>query len=288
MNEPVDVFDVSHIGVWCEPTAFEVTREGTVAYAEATNDPHPAHTRGTLAPPLFAVVPPFVQLATVTMEPVPPHLMLRILHGEHDIRVHRPIVAGDSLLSRAKVVGIHGKSSGVVVTTLVETRDSSGGLVNEQYFAGFFRGGRWPHEEGEPFPPHELESALRETEPFVVRSQKIDADQTLRYAEASGDPMPIHTDDELARSLGFPGIIVHGLCTMAMTSQVVIEHGCPEDPSRLKRIAVRFSAVGRPGQEITTRLWSRGTNEGRDVLAFETTNDEGQVLIKDGLAEIAR
>ena len=113
--------------------------------------------------------------------------------------------------------------------------------------------------------------------------QSFDEDQTLRYAAASGDPMPIHTDDDFAKSVGLPGIIIHGLCTMAFVSRAVIATACPEDPSRLKRIAVRFSAPAQPKHTNSTQLWKAGS----DTYAFETSHDEGAVVIKDGLAEIA-
>lgn len=278
-----DVFDVSKIGVWGEPGQFEVTTERTIAYALATNDEAKQHVEGLYAPPVFTVVPPFQSMAATAMEVVPPHLMMRVVHGEQDIRITRPIVGGDVLTCRSKVVGIHGKGTGVVVNTLVETRDAADKLVNEQYFAAFFRGGTWPHEKGEPFPEHDLDPALRDIEPALSVVQTYDLDQTYRYAEASGDPMPIHTDEEFAKAMGFPGIIIHGLCTMAFTSRAVIGHACPEDPERLKRLVVRFSKPGLPGQTITTNLWD--TAPGR--VAFETTNNEGDVLIKDGFAEIA-
>ena len=47
----------------------------------------------------------------------------------------------------------------------------------------------------------------------------VDDDQTFRYRDASGDQMPIHVDEDFAKNVGLPGIIAHGLCTMAMTSQ---------------------------------------------------------------------
>ena len=62
------------------------------------------------------------------------------------------------------------------------------------------------------------------------RRQQVDTDQTFRYAEASGDPMPIHLDDEFAKSVGLPGIIIHGLCTMAFNSWAAIEPVCPGTP----------------------------------------------------------
>jgi acyl dehydratase len=74
---------------------------------------------------------------------------------------------------------------------------------------------------------------------------------------------------------------------MAFTSRAVIETACPDEPSRLKRLAVRFSKPCRPGDTITTRIWDAGMGDGRRVLAYETTSDSGSVAIKDGLAEIA-
>jgi len=47
-------------------------------------------------------------MAERTMSVVPDELMMKILHGEHDFRFHRPIEPGEKLTSRAKVVGIHG------------------------------------------------------------------------------------------------------------------------------------------------------------------------------------
>ena len=44
----------------------------------------------------------------------------------------------------------------------------------------------------------------------AARRQRIDDDQTYRYSEASGDPMPIHLDEEFAKQMGLPGIIAHG------------------------------------------------------------------------------
>ncbi|MGY0500288.1 MaoC/PaaZ C-terminal domain-containing protein [Nocardia sp. FBN12] len=281
------VFNVDGIGTWSSEIEFPVEKQRAIAYAEATNDPIAQHLDGTYAPPVFAVVPALSDLADTTMGVVPDELMMRILHGEQDFRFHRPIVPGETLTVRSKVVGIHGKSTGVVVTTIGETRDAAGALVNEQYFSGFFKGGVWPHEAGTPAPAHSFDESLRERAADFVVEQQFDKDQTFRYAEPAGDPMPIHLDDDFAKQMGLPGIIIHGLCTMAFTSHAVLSQVAIDDPARLRRLAVRFSKPARPEQLMTTSIWRTGETEGRQVYAFESASGDGDALIKDGIAEIA-
>jgi acyl dehydratase len=45
----------------------------------------------------------------------------------------------------------------------------------------------------------------------------------VRYAGASGDHNPIHQDEEVARSVGLPGVIAHGMYTMALAARAVAE-----------------------------------------------------------------
>lgn len=283
MSDPDHEFTFSNIGVWSEEVTFSAERDHLIAFAAATNDGLPPHARGDQAPPVYAVVPAFSTMARTTMDVVPEALKTRILHGEQDMRFVRPIRPGDELTCRAKVIGIHGRSSGVVVTTYIETCTTQGELINEQYFSGFFRSAQLDGGQGDPPPQHGFDAALRDREPDATFEQTFDADQTFRYAGASGDTMPIHTDEAFARKLGLPGIIIHGLCTMAFVSRAVIETACPEDPARLKWLAVRFSAPARPGDTVTTELWE--TVPG--VHAFETRTQDGAFVIKDGRAEVS-
>jgi acyl dehydratase len=70
----------------------------------------------------------------------------------------------------------------------------------------------------------------------VVKREAVKA-----YADASGDQNPLHQDDNFARSVGFPGIIAHGMFTMAhLTTTLTRWLG---DPSALKSIGVQFRAV---------------------------------------------
>lgn len=271
------------LGQWSEPARFEVTRERIVAYAEATDDEHPEHRAGDLAPPVFAIVPAFEVLAPAIVPVVPQELMLRGVHGQQEFRYHRPIEPGQTLVSRAVPLGVAARSTGAVVLGKAETRTEAGGLVAEQWMTYFVRGGSVGASVGEPLPEHAFPEELRDSEPLATVTHGYAPDQTRRYSEAAGDPMPIHLDDDLAKAMGLPGIIVHGLCTMAFCSRAVVGACCPEDPTRLRRLAVRFAKVVQPSERVTTAMWEAG--EGERVV-FETTSDNGNVAIKDGLAEI--
>lgn len=283
MTTATNGFDLSLIGVENEPVTFTVESDRVIAYAEATNDDIAQHAAGEYAPPVFAVVAAFETLAATSVKPVPPEVLMRVVHGEQDFRFHAPIVPGQTLTSTASVIGITPKSSGVTVCVLAKTVDQDGKAIVDQYMTSFFRGAELAAGAGQPPPEHSFPDEVRASSPTATVVQTFDEDQTFRYGPAAGDPMPIHTDADLARAMGLPGIIIHGLCTMAFTSRAIIQTACPEDPARLKRLAVRFSKPCLPGEQITTAIWDRGNG----VYVYETTNASGAAVIKDGLAEIA-
>ena len=286
-TETAPTFKADAIGTPGEPVKFEVERERIAAYAAATNDAIAQHAAGDIAPPIFSIVPAFQAAGMASLAVIPPELLGAILHGEQDFHFHKPIEPGMELETIATPIGMRQRSSGVTVAVRAETRDGAGELVTEQYMTSFVRGSQGVEDAGEVAPEHGFDESLREREPDAEVAQTYDADQTFRYAEASGDPMQIHLDDEFAKSVGLPGIIIHGLCSMAFTSVAVIEEFAADDPSRLKRLAVRFASIALPEQTITTKVWSAGEREGRDCYAYETTSDAGAVVIKDGWAEIA-
>jgi acyl dehydratase len=272
-------WNLDKLGEWSEPARFDVTRDACIGYAEATNDEHPKHLSGELAPPVFAVVPAFQGMMGPVASIVPGEVIMRVVHGEQDFTFHRPIVPGDVLLTRCAGVGLHGRSSGVVLVAKAKTVDDQGEPVVDQYMTSFFRGVSLDVHEGEEPPDHSAERG----EELGSVEHAYDDDQTHRYSKASGDPMPIHLDDDFAKSVGLPGIIVHGMCTMAFCSRAVVQTCCPDDPARLKRLAVRFSKIVQPSETVTHTLWDAG--DGR--VAFETVSSTGSVAIKDGLAHVA-
>ncbi len=54
-----------------------------------------------------------------------------------------------------------------------------------------------------------------------TRTFTITRADLVRYAAASGDHNPIHQDEDVARSVGLPGVIAHGMYTMALAARAV-------------------------------------------------------------------
>lgn len=52
---------------------------------------------------------------------------------------------------------------------------------------------------------------------------KITRDSLVRYAGASGDFNPIHYRDDFARAVGLPGVLAHGMLTMGIAVQLVVD-----------------------------------------------------------------
>jgi len=74
--------------------------------------------------------------------------------------------------------------------------------------------------------------------------------QLVRYAGASGDFNPLHTDDESARQAGFEGVVAHGMLVMAFMAEAVTTW-VPK--THFTSIQVRFKGVTRPGDIITVK-----------------------------------
>ena len=61
----------------------------------------------------------------------------------------------------------------------------------------------------------------------------------VAYAAASGDPNPIHQDPEVARSVGLPDVIAHGMFTLALAARYVDEQ--LGEPGRIVELGAKFT-----------------------------------------------
>jgi acyl dehydratase len=278
------------IGKIYPPVMSHVTAEAVQEYARACNDDNPSYFQppaatGIIAPPVFNAVITWLALITAISDPELRVDLLRLLHRGQDMRFYEPVRPDDLISARACISSIEDSAAGETLTIGLDASNQRNQVVSRTIFTTLIRGRRQRDSAptssftGHQSPPNK---------PLVTIARTIDLDQTVRYANASGDRNPIHLDDSVARMAGLPGIIVHGLCTMAFASQVIVDHVCGGDPARLSRLAVQFSHPVFPGDTITTTVWPEKNMRGARCFSYETRNAAGVVVLRDGIAEINR
>jgi len=111
-------------------------------------------------------------------------------------------------------------------------------------------------------------------------------EQIKAYADASGDQNPIHQDEAVARAVGLPGIIAHGMLNYGLLSRALTDW--LGEPGRLRRLTVRFSNMVQPGDTVRCRgrVKSVDTLAGRATLELWMENQRGEKVLSHAEAEI--
>lgn len=106
----------------------------------------------------------------------------------------------------------------------------------------------------------------------------------IYYAAAGGDFNPIHIDPEMGKMLGLGGNILQGLCTMAYVTQGVTDW--IGDPTKLRKIKVRFESVVRPNDTVIVKGKVAGKEGDRVNLEIWAENQEGVKVISNANAVV--
>lgn len=273
------------IGTRYNPRTATIDGERARAYAGATNDANPAYLAGTMAPPVFAVVPTWDAMMAALHDVVPADDQVAMLHGEQDMHFFQPLRPGGALVTTAEAFSLRSGRMGTRFTMRVSSVDEVGEPVVEQFATMVIRGVD-PGADGGPAPPGHAFPPEAKSAPLGSVSRLVDIDQAQRYAEASGDHNPIHLDNAAAKAVGLPGVILHGMCTMALCARAVVDEVAGGDPARLRRLAVRFYRPVFPGNDLVTTLYDAGSAGGRRAVAFEASS-AGKVVVRDGRAEVS-
>ena len=112
----------------------------------------------------------------------------------------------------------------------------------------------------------------------------IERADLVRYAGASGDFNPIHWNDEWARSVGLPGVIAHGMFSMGVAARMISAFA--GNPTAIKRLRVRFSAMIQPGQTLTVGGEVAEVAGDRVSVRFWGEDENGNRVVSKGEAEL--
>jgi len=129
--------------------------------------------------------------------------------------------------------------------------------------------------------------ALQAGQEMTPLAVTITREQIKAYADASGDQNPIHQDDTIAKQMGLPGVIAHGMLDFGILARAIT--GWLGDPARLRRLRVRFSAMVQPGDVVTCRGVVESVDEaaGTAALSVWVENQRGERVLNHGEATVS-
>lgn len=128
-------------------------------------------------------------------------------------------------------------------------------------------------------------ATLREGQELSPLTKTITQEKINRYAPASGDLNPLHTDPAFAAGTQFGGTIAHGMLVLAYLSEMLTA-AFGEAWLASGRLKVRFRAPTRPGDTVTATGRATRIAEGRTICEVECRKQDGEVLVS-GEAEVA-
>lgn len=103
----------------------------------------------------------------------------------------------------------------------------------------------------------------------------------VRYAGASGDRNPIHWSDRIATSVGLPGVVAHGMFTMALAARALdVWAG---SPGRVREIGCKFTKPvvvpdDEKGAEVVVNGRVAEVDDGQARITLEVTCAGEKVL----------
>jgi len=194
----------------------------------------------------------------------------RLVHAQHDLVIHRPRVAGETLAVTAKVVSARQRGPGAFVVFRLAATGAGGEPVSTTHYGMLYRGvtleGGGAGENVEDPPKNEARLDR-------VAEIEIAATAGHVYTECSRIWNPIHTDPEYAREAGLPGIILHGTATLALSVSKILEKLKIE----VKRVRCRFAGMVLMPSALAVHASRAG-----DEILFETRDAKGQTVIERG------
>ncbi|MFC1458270.1 MaoC/PaaZ C-terminal domain-containing protein [Microvirga arabica] len=179
---------------------------------------------------------------------------VKVVHGEHAMRLHRPLAPEGEVVGRTRIVDIVDKGPGKGALVYAE-RQISDGSTGERIATllqtVFCRGdGGFGGKSEAPRTPHPIpDRAPDQTVDMPTHSQ-----MALVY-RLSGDFNLLHSDPAIARKAGYERPILHGLATYGVIGHGLMAALCDYAPERVVALEGRFSAPVFPGETISIDIW---------------------------------
>lgn len=105
-------------------------------------------------------------------------------------------------------------------------------------------------------------------------------DSLVRYAGASGDFNPIHYRDDVAKQVGLPGVLAHGMLTMGAAISPLFEESGVEVIDYSVRFSKPVLVDASSGAELNVSAEVVELDQGRAKLAIKAVFNDQTVMAK--------
>ena len=206
----------------------------------------------------------------------------KVVHGEQRLTLHRPLEPEGEVIADSRVISAFDKGAGkgAVINSEIAVRSATDNKpLYTMISTTFARGdGGFGGPNGAGLEAHKIP----DRKPDVSIPLETRIDQALLY-RLNGDRNPLHADPELAKRVGFPVPILHGLCTYGTACRAILTKVCNYDHTKITGFDVRFSSPVYPGETIITDAWIDGK-----VVSFRCRLKERDVtVINNGKCTLA-
>ena len=121
-----------------------------------------------------------------------------------------------------------------------------------------------------------------------VLSHKLDRNDLVAYAGASGGFNPMHSNEFAAQAAGLPSVFGHGMFSMGFLARAITDWA---GVGNLTEYRVRFTKQTWPGEELTTRVVVTGKEDAGDgkriQLDVTLANQDGESKLAGSATVVA-
>lgn len=225
-------------------------------------------------------------------EAAPDADLLRLVHLSNEFRAIRgPLVEGDEIEITAGGAAAETSAEGTRVDLTCDV--ARGGTRLLQIASSFLirsRGSRRGGTEapaGQKPPPSPPDEEVALPTPRTAFEAAFRAPASAeRYAEASGDFNPIHTNARFAEFAGFDGPIIHGMWTAGRALSAAVASFADGSYARVRRSRFEFLKAVAPRTELTCRTIAVAHRSGGICYDITVADSQASAVAK-GRLEIA-
>ena len=282
----------SSFGLKLVPVTFQMTRRKLLSFAAGINDTYEKvfddlHPEFCANPQICVAL----EWASIIKNDLRGKLgasreeISRAVHSIQDSIFHRPVREGENLSVSGEIVALWMGRSGTNMVTKLTTYDERSEPVFISYMQSTYRDVALKGTEHKPINVPTIPSLPDTIGEPVQRS--IDIPRTLphTFSECADIWNPIHTERTIAKKVGLPNIILHGVATWSLAGRELLAQYGNRDPARLKRLRGRMGAMVIPGKPLSIQMQSIQDQDVTKVW-FGILTSEGTHAIREGYAEI--